>query len=414
MHATIIYFTSYWQTEKGNIWGAAWLKGKDKLMKSGKTPKRLGWGQRLLRTSALAVLLFTLSVGLSGAWWDFLGGGSSTPARKSILAQGAAITDPEAILRYSLPIDNPTVRELQGSLEDISYHLRKKLWSSVNRDVRTASRILNISAEKLLATVPEERQSPAREHLQQMSQEMVTLKEAVDAKDPEQITSLKDGILHQVTDLEELMVPGFPFAVPEEYAHLPQLLGRATVVMTTTKGDLKIVVDGYSAPVNGGNFVDLVQRGFYDGLPFIDIEESFVLQTGKPPGKEQGFIDPDTGEYRAVPLEVLIQGDSEPIYGITLEDAGFYLEQPALPFNAYGAVAMARPGSDPNGGSSQFFFFKFDTELTPPGYNLMDGRYSVFGYLVQGKEVLQQLTDQDKVITAQVVKGIENLVQPQA
>ncbi len=382
-------------------------------MKPGKTPKRLGWGQRLLRTSVLAVLLFTLSVGLSGAWWDFLGGGSSTPARKSILAQGAAITDPEAILRYSLPIDNPTVRELQGSLEDISYHLRKKLWSSVNRDVRTASRILNISAEKLLATVPEERQSLAREHLQQMSQEMVTLKEAVDAKDPEQITSLKDGILHQVTDLEELMVPGFPFAVPEEYAHLPQLLGRAKVVMTTTKGDLKIVVDGYSAPVNGGNFVDLVQRGFYDGLPFIDIEESFVLQTGKPPGKEQGFIDPDTGEYRAVPLEVLIQGDSEPIYGITLEDAGFYLEQPALPFNAYGAVAMARPGEEPNGGSSQFFFFKFDTELTPPGYNLMDGRYSVFGYLVQGKEVLQQLTDQDKVITAQVVKGIENLVQPQ-
>ncbi len=382
-------------------------------MKPGKTPKRLRWGQRLLRTSVLAVLLFTLSVGLSGAWWDFLGGGSSQPARKSILAQGAAITDPEAILRYSLPIDNPTVRELQGSLEDISYHLRKKLWTSVNRDVRTASRILNISTEKLLATIPEERQSLAREYLQQMSQEMVTLKEAVDAKDQEQITSLEDGILDRVTDLEELMVPGFPFAVPSQYAHLPQLLGRATVVMTTTKGDLKIVVDGYSAPVNGGNFVDLVQRGFYDGLPFIDIEESFVLQTGKPQGLEQGFIDPDTGEYRAVPLEVLIQGSDEPIYGITLEDAGFYLEQPALPFNAYGAVAMARPGEDPNGGSSQFFFFKFDTELTPPGYNLMDGRYSVFGYLVQGKEVLQQLTDKDKVITAQVVKGIENLVQPQ-
>ena len=382
-------------------------------MKPGKTPKRLRWGQRLLRTSVLAVLLFTLSVGLSGAWWDFLGGGSSQPARKSILAQGAAITDPEAILRYSLPIDNPTVRELQGSLEDISYHLRKKLWTSVNRDVRTASRILNISTEKLLATIPEERQSLAREYLQQMSQEMVTLKEAVDAKDQEQITSLEDGILDRVTDLEELMVPGFPFAVPSQYAHLPQLLGRATVVMTTTKGDLKIVVDGYSAPVNGGNFVDLIQRGFYDGLPFIDIEESFVLQTGKPQGLEQGFIDPDTGEYRAVPLEVLIQGSDEPIYGITLENAGFYLEQPALPFNAYGAVAMARPGEDPNGGSSQFFFFKFDTELTPPGYNLMDGRYSVFGYLVQGKEVLQQLTDKDKVITAQVVEGIENLVQPQ-
>jgi peptidylprolyl isomerase len=83
-----------------------------------------------------------------------------------------------------------------------------------------------------------------------------------------------------------------------------------------------------------------------------------------------------------------------------------------LPFNAFGAVALARPDTNPNGGSSQFFFFKFDNELTPPGFNLMDGRYSVFGYLVQGKEVLEELTDQDKIITAKVVYGLNNLVQP--
>ena len=77
-------------------------------------------------------------------------------------------------------------------------------------------------------------------------------------------------------------------------------------------------------------------------------------------------------------------------------------------------MALARPSIDPNGGSSQFFFFKFDTELTPPGFNLMDGRYSVFGYVVEGKEVLEKLTEDDKIISAQVVDGIENLVQPQA
>ena len=66
----------------------------------------------------------------------------------------------------------------------------------------------------------------------------------------------------------------------------------------------------------------------------------------------------------------------------------------------------------PNGGSSQFFFFKFDTELTPPGYNLMDGRYSVFGYAVEGKEALADLTAGDKIISAKVVKGLENLVKP--
>ena len=35
-----------------------------------------------------------------------------------------------------------------------------------------------------------------------------------------------------------------------------------------------------------------------------------------------------------------------------------YLAEPVLPFNAYGAVALARPSSDPNGGSSQFFLLQ--------------------------------------------------------
>ena len=65
---------------------------------------------------------------------------------------------------------------------------------------------------------------------------------------------------------------------------------------------------------------------------------------------------------------------------------------------------MARPETEPNGGSSQFFFFKFDTELTPPGFNLMDGRYSVFGYVVDGKETLEQLSEGDKVVS-----GADNL-----
>jgi peptidylprolyl isomerase len=52
--------------------------------------------------------------------------------------------------------------------------------------------------------------------------------------------------------------------------------------MTTDKGNLTVVVDGYSAPVTAGNFVDLVQRGFYNGLEFIRAEESYVLQIGDP------------------------------------------------------------------------------------------------------------------------------------
>jgi peptidylprolyl isomerase len=190
-------------------------------------------------------------------------------------------------------------------------------------------------------------------------------------------------------------------------------LGRATVAIETNKGDLQVVVDGYSAPVNAGNFVDLVKRGFYDGLDFNRAEDFYILQAGDPPGEANGFIDPKTNKYRAIPMEVLVKGDDLPVYGETLEELGRYLDQPVIPFNSYGAMALARPGDDPNGGSSQFFFFKFDTEVTPPGYNLMDGRYSVFGYLTQGKEVLEELTAGDKIISAKVIEGIENLKEPE-
>ena len=42
----------------------------------------------------------------------------------------------------------------------------------------------------------------------------------------------------------------------------------------------------------------------------------------------------------------------------------------------------------------------------------MDGRYSVFGYLVEGKEILEELTAGDRIISAKVVDGIDNLKEP--
>ena len=334
------------------------------------------------------------------------------PHASAILAQGDAVTDPQAILRYSLPIDNKPVRKLQESLEDISNQLRAKRWRNIGRDITDASFVLSAKREKLLASIPEERQPQAESLIDKLAAGTQELKEIVGDKDREATYLKRRELLGYVTDLEELMVVGYPFEVPEEYAYLPQLLGRATVAVETNKGDLEIVVDGYSAPINGGNFIDLVQRGFYDGLDFNRAEDFYILQAGDPPGKADGFIDPETNEYRAIPIEVLVKGDELPVYGETLEELGRYLDVPAIPFNAYGAVALARPANDPNGGSSQFFFFKFDTEITPPGYNLMDGRYSVFGYLTEGKEVLEELTAGDKIISAKVIDGIENLKEP--
>jgi peptidylprolyl isomerase len=370
----------------------------------------LDWFKRLALTGVLVVLMMTVSAGLSAAWWD----SSGKTARDSGLPSGNAITDGKALLRYALPIDNQAVREMQADLEDISTQLRSKRWSAIASDVSKASRILSDRSSDLLAGVPPSQKSQAEALIAKMEEQFGKLRETVEAKDKEQTQAERGNLLDIVGQLEELMVPGFPFEVPSEYSNLPQLKGRATIEMTTEKGILTLVVDGYSAPVTAGNFVDLVQRGFYDGLEFVRAEDSYVLQVGDPPGPDQGFIDPETGKYRAVPLEVLARGDKEPTYGITLEDAGRYLDLPVLPFSAYGALAMARPETEPNGGSSQFFFFLFEPELTPAGRNLLDGRYSVFGYLTKGKEVLEKLNAGDKVVSAKVIQGAENLVQPQA
>ena len=351
-------------------------------------------------TTAVTVAIFSFSL----LGWQ--------PSAAAILAQGDAVTDPKAILQYSLPIENDSVRKLQKSLEDISNQLRGKRWKNISKDLKNANSVLGYGHDRLLASIPEARQPQAEEIIASLTSGIEEIKEIIDAKDREGTYIKRRELLDLVGNLEQLMVTDYPFTVPEKYANLPQLLGRATVAMETNKGDLTIVIDGYSAPVNGGNFVDLVKRGFYDGLDFNRAEDFYILQAGDPPGEADGFIDPKTKEYRAIPIEVLVKGDESPVYEETLEDLGRYLDQPAIPFNAYGAIALARPANDPNGGSSQFFFFKFDTEITPPGYNLMDGRYSVFGYLVEGKEVLEELTAGDKIISAEVIEGIENLQEP--
>lgn len=357
-----------------------------------------------LHNSVISLLLVILFLATGTVGWTL-------PSYAGLPA-GNAITDGKALLRYALPIDNKAVRDLQGDLEDISNQMRaNRRWNAVSKDVSKALRVLNKSA-KILEGVPEPRQAQAETLIAKLKEGVSGLQDTVSTRDKAKILQERSQLLNFVGELEELMVDKFPFEVPQEYSNLAQLKGRATIELETNKGNITMIVDGYSAPITAGNFVDLVGRGFYDGLEFTRAEESYVVQTGDPPGKEFGFIDPETGEYRSIPLEILVEGEEEPIYGFTFEELGLYTEQPRLPFSAYGAVGMARPEVDINNGSSQFFFLLFDSELTPAGRNILDGRYSVFGYVIEGKDVLGQIKAGDKIVSAKVVQGIENFIPP--
>jgi peptidyl-prolyl cis-trans isomerase B (cyclophilin B) len=194
--------------------------------------------------------------------------------------------------------------------------------------------------------------------------------------------------------------------------NLPKLKGTATVVMTVNGQPITIEVDGNNAPITAGNFVDLVERGVYDGLVFhrvVKEPQPFVVQGGDPQGKTPnfpvarlgtgGFVEPDTQRPRYIPLEVrpeFAEGE-EPaaiIYSQTTS------ETPQLK-HTRGAVAMAR-SQMPDSASSQFYFALADLPF-------LDGDYAVFGYVTDGMEVVDRIKQGDRIESAKVVQGIENL-----
>ncbi|MEB3275537.1 MAG: peptidylprolyl isomerase [Cyanobacteriota bacterium] len=340
-------------------------------------------------------------------------GGFATKPAWAALPEGNAVKDPSAILRNALPIEAPDLQELQRRLEGTSDDLRAKRWSALVSTANRSQFLLNSKREAILAAVPQANRDAAAELLDELPPLLLSLTEASQAEQRDSFLEARRAALNTIGRLEELQVQEFPFTIPAEFDALPRLLGRATVAIETSKGSLTAVIDGYNAPITGGAFVDLVQRGFYNGLPFIRAEDFYVLQSGDPKGPEDGYIDPGSKQQRTVPLEIRIKGDAAPIYNLTFEDVGRFKAEAVLPFATFGTLGWAHSDEHLDDGSSQFFFFLYEPELTPAGLNLVDGRYAAFGYVIDGMDVLEELTVDDRIVKVTVLDGAGNL-QPHA
>lgn len=204
-------------------------------------------------------------------------------------------------------------------------------------------------------------------------------------------------------------------AVPPTFPTLARLDGKATVVITVNGKEIEIEVDGDSAPVTAGNFVDLVKRKVYDGTVFHRVVRQptpFVVQGGDPQSKDpnvsQGalgtgsFKDPKTGQARLIPLEILPEGAGSPLYSTTFEQEGISTS-PVLS-HTRGAVAMARSPA-PDSASAQFYFALAD--LAP-----LDGSYAVFGYVTEGMDVVDEIQQGDRIESAEITAGADNLRLP--
>ncbi len=123
----------------------------------------------------------------------------------------------------------------------------------------------------------------------------------------------------------------------------------------TTMGDFRIEVREDLMPITAGNFIDLVEADFYDGIIFHRVIAGFVVQGGDPLGT--GFGGP----------------------GYTIMDE----YHPEMNHDSTGVIAMAKT-SAPNSAGSQFYF-----TLGPQ--NFLDGNYAVFGTCIENVEVIEEI-----------------------
>jgi peptidyl-prolyl cis-trans isomerase B (cyclophilin B) len=137
-------------------------------------------------------------------------------------------------------------------------------------------------------------------------------------------------------------------------------------LFNTSRGTIKVELSPEKAPVTVASFVNLARRGFYDGLSFHRVIPDFMIQGGCPKGTGTGGPG-----YRF---------EDETTNGLRHER---------------GVLSMANAGPGTNG--SQFFITHVKTDW-------LDGKHTVFGKVVEGMEVVDQVRQGD-TIDSLVIEG---------
>jgi cyclophilin family peptidyl-prolyl cis-trans isomerase len=158
------------------------------------------------------------------------------------------------------------------------------------------------------------------------------------------------------------------------------------VKLETSKGPIVIELFENEAPGAVGNFVNLVEKKYYDGLTFHRVLPNFMAQGGDPTG----------------------DGTGGPGYNIYCE-----CEQPNARKHFRGTLSMAHAGKD-TGGSQFFLTFRPTTHL--------NNRHTAFGRVVEGMDVLAKLQRRDpnaasppqpdKIIKAEVLRKRDHAYEP--
>jgi cyclophilin family peptidyl-prolyl cis-trans isomerase len=173
------------------------------------------------------------------------------------------------------------------------------------------------------------------------------------------------------TDVRARIRP-VPNIHPVEWYSRPELITppvSTQVYLETDRGSIQIELAMLDAPITVDSFITLARAGFFDGVPIHRVVPDFVIQGGDP------------------------RGDGEGGPGFTIRDE--INQRPYL----RGAVGMALDWADT--GGSQFF-------ITHSPQPHLEDRYTVFGRVISGMDVVDRIEQGDVIRRVRVWDGSTN------
>ena len=146
-----------------------------------------------------------------------------------------------------------------------------------------------------------------------------------------------------------------------------------SAVINTSRGEIKLSLYSEQTPITVSNFVNLAERGYYDGLMFHRVIESFMIQGGCPEGTGMGGP------------------------GYNFEDEC----TPELKHDTPGILSMANAGPGTNG--SQFFITHVETSW-------LDGKHTVFGKVDTGQDIVDSIQQGDVIESIKIEVNFKELL----
>ena len=174
-----------------------------------------------------------------------------------------------------------------------------------------------------------------------------------------------------------ILLSAFALAIAALPAQSEESMKDIRIIVKTDKGDIEGVLYPSKAPVTVANFLNLAKRGYYDGLKFHRVIPDFMIQGGDPTGTGSGGP------------------------GYRFEDEC----TPELKHDKPGIFSMANAGPGTNG--SQFFV----THVPTPW---LDGKHTVFGSVTKGQDIVNAVTQGDKIKSIEILDPTDDLFAAQS